>query len=359
MRGRNVAALLCGVVLSMPVIAAPGVKGGGELLILAKQTGTLNVVDPATLKVMASVPVGIDPHEVAVGQGARVAYVSNYGGGTLHTLARVDLSNDSAMQPIELGALQGPHGLYEQDGKLWFTVEGSKALARLDEATDKVDLVLGTGLERTHMIWVAPDQKHIVTSNVRSGAMSFFDAVPWHTEPPNPPVPKGLPVPNDWLQTVVKIGEGASGSEGFDISPDGKEVWVAAAKDGAVYVLDREKEMLTARLPLGLLTANRLKFTPDGKYVLVSRAKDGHVAVIDVATRQVAQQIEVGTGAVGILMEPGGRRAFVACSPDNYVVAIDLTGGAGAMKFVGKIEGLQNPDGMAWAGLRGTVASKN
>jgi hypothetical protein len=36
---------------------------------------------------------------------------------------------------------------------------------------------------------------------------------------------------------------------------------------------------------------------------------------------------------------------LVACSPDDYVVVIDL----GAMSVVGKIDAGGEPDGMAWA----------
>jgi len=40
---------------------------------------------------------------------------------------------------------------------------------RLDPAAQRVDWVLGTGQDRTHMIWVSEDEKKIVTANVASG----------------------------------------------------------------------------------------------------------------------------------------------------------------------------------------------
>ena len=44
-------------------------------------------------------------------------------------------------------------------------------------------------------------------------------------------------------------------------------------------------------------------------------------------------------------MEPGGARAFVACSPDDYVAVINLK----TREMVGKIDAGGEPDGMAWA----------
>lgn len=139
------------------------------LLVLSKQDRTLAIVDPAMLRVVDKVPVGDDPHEVIASADGRTAYVSNYGFGSLHTLAVVDLLGRKAMPSIDLGPLSGPHGLTFVAGETWFTAEGAKAVGRYDPATRKVDLILGTGQNRTHMIWVAADGQRVVTTNVSSG----------------------------------------------------------------------------------------------------------------------------------------------------------------------------------------------
>ena len=73
------------------------------LLALSKRDHTLAIIDPADLKVVATVPVGDDPHEMAASANGRTAYVSNYGFGSLHTLAVVDLTGHKPFKPIELG----------------------------------------------------------------------------------------------------------------------------------------------------------------------------------------------------------------------------------------------------------------
>jgi streptogramin lyase len=151
-------------------------SGGGNLLVLAKSDLTLSIVDPATLKVVGQVPSGPDPHEVIASADGRVAYVSNYGGGSLNTITVVDLVDRKALPPIDLGALRGPHGLVFVAGKLWFTAEGAKVVGRYDPATHAVDLVLGTGQDRTHMLFVSEDARRIVTSNVSSASMTIFES---------------------------------------------------------------------------------------------------------------------------------------------------------------------------------------
>jgi YVTN family beta-propeller protein len=52
-----------------------------------------------------------------------------------------------------------------------------------------------------------------------------------------------------------------------------------------------------------------------------------------------------GNGAAGILMQPDGARAFVACTPDDYVTIINLK----TLEVAGHIEAGKQPDGLAWA----------
>jgi YVTN family beta-propeller protein len=331
------------------------------LLILAKRDQTLAIVDPLSLKVLARVPVGADPHEVIASADGKTAYVSDYGGGSLHTLSVVDLVAQKPLPAIDLGPLGGPHGLTFVAGKTWFTAEGAKVIASYDPATRKVDWVLGTGQNRTHMIYVSPDQKRIITTNVASGSISIIEKAMQQQGPPpghppsqsaRPVSPKGPPPgpppggPRmDWNETVVKVG---NGSEGFDLSPDGKEVWVANAQDGTISIVDPMAKKVIETLAADVPGANRLKFTLDGKLVLVSLLGGPGLDFIDAATRKTIKRLQIGNGAAGILMDPDGNRAFVACSPDDDVAVIDLK----TMTVVGKIEAGQEPDGMAWAASR-------
>ena len=103
--------------------------------------------------------VGSDPHEVIASSDGKTAYVSIYGGGRYHALSVIDLVGQKAMPDIDTGPLNGPHGLAFVGGRLWFTAEGAKDIARYDPATAKIDWIMGTGQNRTHMIYITPDQR--------------------------------------------------------------------------------------------------------------------------------------------------------------------------------------------------------
>jgi YVTN family beta-propeller protein len=324
------------------------------LLVLSKKDHTLAIVDPSNLKVIARAPVGNDPHEVVASTDGKMAYVSNYGFGAYNTLATVDLVGQSALAPIDLGPLRGPHGLDFVNGKVWFTVEGAKAIGSYDPQLKKVDWVMGTGQNRTHMIFVSQDEQYIVTTNVSSGTVSFLEKTknqrpagpsPNANGSGGPPAggagPMGPPG-GDWGETVIPVGRG---SEGFDVLPDGSEIWVANSQDGTISVIDRASKKVTQTLAANVKGANRLKFTPDGKMAFISSLGGSDLVIYATSTRKEIKRVKIGSGAAGIAMQPDGARAYVACTPDNYVAVIDLK----SLEVVGKIDAGGNPDGLAWA----------
>jgi YVTN family beta-propeller protein len=333
--------VLLGTMLGATLVRAAETPANA-LLILAKHDGMLLIVDPSNLQVIARIPVGNDPHEVIASSDGKTAYASNYGFGEYNTLAVVDLVAQKALPSVDLGALRGPHGLTFVGGRTWFTAEAAKAIGSYDPATKSIDWILGTGQNRTHMIYVSQDVKLIVTTNVSSGTVSMIEK-----SAGGPPGQGGAVGGRggDWNETVVRVGKG---SEGFDVSPDGKEIWVANAGDGTVSIIDVASKQVTQTLAADVSGANRLKFTPDGKLALISTLRGPDVTVIDTGTRKTVRRISVGHGAAGIVMQPDGARAFVACSPDGYVAVINLS----SLEVAGRIQAGHDPDGLAWATRR-------
>jgi DNA-binding beta-propeller fold protein YncE len=349
--------LLCAGLALAGVLAAESTPSVA-LLVLSKGDHTLSIVDPTSLKVIASMPSGPDPHEVIGTSDGKLAFISNYGGGAYNTLTVVDLIGQKTTGTIDLGALRGPHGLDVAGGKVYFTAEGAKVIGTYDPATQKIDWVMGTGQDRTHMVWVSRDMKTIVTSNVSSATMTVLQKVERRMGPPpggpGGPPPGGAGGPGgpppgggpggtrtDWEETVIGVGHGA---EGFDVSPDEKELWAANAQDGTVSVLDLLGKKVVATLPADVRSANRLKFTPDGKRVLVSLLGGSDLVVMDVASRMTVKRLKIGRGAAGIQMAPDGKLAYVACTPDSYVAIIDLA----SLEVKGHLNAGKEPDGMTW-----------
>jgi sugar lactone lactonase YvrE len=300
------------------------------LLALSKTDHTLAIVDPASLKIVAKLPVGSDPHEVIASTDGSKAYVTIYGGGTLHEINVLDVAGQKALPTIDTRPLYGPHGIEYADGKVWFSAEGSKAVGRIDAATGKIDWVMGTGQDRTHMVYVVPGGKTVYTTNITSGTVSVLvDTMIRNRE--------------EWTHTILPTERG---SEGFDVSPDGSELWTASSENGFITILDPRRKQLVMKVDATVNGANPLKFTPDGKRVFVASLSTGELTVIEAATRKEVKRMKIGRGAAGILMDEKANRAFVACSADNYIAIIDLR----TLEVTGHLDVGGTPDGMAWAG---------
>ena len=321
-------------VLFLALAATPGWAASQrtrELLVVEKGNAErLAIIDPVRLKVLARVPAGGDPHEVIASSDGTRAYVSNYGGSgsSLHTITVIDLLTRKALPPIDVDPLHSTHGLDFAGGELYFTAETNKVVGRYDPATHRVDWIMGTGQDRSHMIMVGSDR--IFVSNPGSGTVSIIQQS---------------------RLTTVPAGKG---SEGFDVSPDGRQLWTANAGDDSVTVIDVATEKATGTFPIPVRNANRLKFTPDGRYVFISGLGDrgeraagspNNLIIVDARTHRIVKRLNLGAGAAGILMDPAGHRAFVAVSGGDELAVVDLND----FRVTGVIKGVQDPDGMAWA----------
>src|SRR4051794_16013559 len=320
--------LLCAVATAIVLtVMLAGQTTPGRLLVLNKEDATFVIVNPESGAIVGKVPVGQGPHELVASSDGKYAFASNYGSGPApgHTISMIDVAGKKELRRIDTAPLSRPHGLAFANGKLYFTAEADKKIARYDPAADKVDWTFDTGQNTTHMVLPTKDLKTIFTSNITSNSVSAIE--------------QGAG--GAWTQTVIPVGQGP---EGIDLSPDGREVWSAHWRDGGVSIIDVAAKKVTQTIPLGTKRSNRVKLTPDGKFALVSDLDAGDVVVVDAATRKEIKRIALGRQPEGVLIPPSGGRAFVAVNGDNHVAVIDLKTWA----VTKKLQTGTGPDGMAW-----------
>jgi YVTN family beta-propeller protein len=295
------------------------------LLVLNKE-GTLAIVNPANKQIVATVPVGDTPHEAVASSDGKLAFVSNYGGSTPgNSLSVIDLAAQKEIHRVDLGPLRRPHGLAYAQGKLYFTCEVNKLIGRYDPATNQLDWLLGTGQDTTHMIAVNQDVSQIYTANIGSNTITLIN----RTGAAN------------WREIAVPVGKGP---EGFDVTPDGKELWAAGSQDGSVSIIDLLTKRVTHTFNVQTKRSNRLRFTPDGQLVLISDLDAGELLALERETRKELKRIKLGKEPAGILIVPDGSRAYVAVTGDNNVAVIDLK----TLTLVDRVSAGIGPDGMAW-----------
>jgi len=102
-------------------------------------------------------------------------------------------------------------------------------------------------------------------------------------------------------------------------------------------------------LVLAMVMGLALHHTAWGRHVFAigGNAKAAALTGVPVDRVRISVYMLCGlsAGAAGILMQPDGQRAYVSCTPDDYIVVIDLK----SLTVTSKINPGKNPDGLAWA----------
>jgi len=315
----------CALVVNL---AAAQSVSPARLLVLLRDASALAIVDPVGGKVLGQVPTAKDPHEVTVSSDGKLAFVGSPTGG----ISVIDIVARKELRRLDIGPGSEPHDVRMAGGKLYFTAEGYKMIGRYDPAANKMDWLLGTGQDSTHMLVLTKDMNTIFTANRLSNSVSLIEGVA--SGPPK------------WKSTAIAVP--GKMPEGIDLSPDGREVWTATRGDGGVSIIDVLSRKVVHTMNLHMKDANRLKFTPDGRLVLISDPEGGALVVVDAATRKEVRRVKLAPEA--ILMSPDGARAYVGLRRDHSVAVVDLKTFEVTSRFsTGPGSG---PGCMAWAETR-------
>ena len=304
--------------------------GGPLVLVLNKAGASLTILDATTMEVKGTVGVGESPHEVVTSADGKTAFVANYGAQTPgSTLSVIDLAGMKEIRRVDLSPLLRPHGIQEIGGKIYFTAETNRAIARYDPGTNKVDWVMGTGQNASHMIAGSSDQKLFYTANIASDTVTAFEL-------------QNIPPAGS---RIFQIPVGKQ-PEAIDMSPDKNEVWVGLNAEGAIDIVDTTGKKVVARVELGG-RPYRVRFAPNGKRVYSTLPNSKEIVVTDAAARKEIKRLKLENAPLGIVFSRDSKTAFVTTIQQDSVIKIDLekmevttTGKTGA-----------GPDGIAVAGI--------
>jgi YVTN family beta-propeller protein len=300
------------------------------LVALNKADNTLAIIDPIEMKVVTRIATGDGPHEVVLSDDGRTAYVANYGAQQPgSTISVIDTLSGKELRRVDLAPLMRPHGLQMIGGKLYFTAETNRVIARYDPSANKVDWLMGTGQNGSHMVVGSADQKRFYTANIGSDSITSFEF--------QGPPPAGSKV------THVAIGKQP---EAIDLSPDGKEIWAGLNAEGAIDVVDTATNKFKEKVNIGG-RPYRVRFTPDGKYVVNSMVASKELLIIDAATKKEVKRIKLESVPLGIAFSADGKVAFVSAVDPDAVLKLDL----GSGQVLGRVETGKAPDGIAVAGM--------
>lgn len=327
-------------------VAAPSTALDGTLLVANRAGGSITLFDLATGIEIARIPIGlVIPHEVHVSPDGRFALTTEYGleDNRGRHIVLIDVASAEVVTRIDLGPNSRPHtALFLPDSRhAVATMQDSNQLALVDLDRETVVQTYPTGGREGHMVRLSPDgSRAYVTSRGDIGTLSVI-----FLNEERPPV-------------VIATGLGA---EGLDVTPDGREVWVANRGETSISVIDSQSLEIVATLDSRPF-AGRIEMGPDG-YAIVPNGGRGsrvpqYLRLWDVEARRMITEVplrdgEPQGGNFGVLIH--GGMVFTS-DPNAGTIQVfrlaDLTD-----RRVLMVDH-DAPDGMAWSPVRVRVMTK-
>ncbi|WP_051839657.1 beta-propeller fold lactonase family protein [Streptomyces sp. NRRL F-5126] len=225
------------------------------------KSDTVSVIDPATYKVIATLPVGHEPQHVVPSWDLKTLWVNNDLG---NSLTPIDPATGKAGHPVPV---HDPYNLYFTPNGKYAVVMASKdrRLVFRDAHTMKVVKSVPAGCGGVNHADFSPDGRYFIVSCEFSGDL--------------------LKVDTARMEVVARQKLPMAGAKPQDvkISPDGRTWYVADMVAGGVWILNGD----TFGRPHLLRTgkgAHGLYVSRDSRRLFVSNRGEGSISVLDLAT---------------------------------------------------------------------------
>lgn len=174
--------------------------------------------------------------------------------------------------------------------------------------------------KRPRGIHASPDGTAIYVA--LSGSPPAPPGVDESTLPPPDKDADGIGVFDVATNKLVRMLKAGSDPENFDISHDGKTLYVSNEDASGVSFIDIASGTLTKTIKTGE-EPEGVTVTPDGKLIYSTAEGDGTISVIDPAAGTLLKTFKVGRRPRNIVFMPDGKRAYVNAENDGSIVLID------------------------------------
>lgn len=203
--------------------------------------------------------------------------------------------------------------------RIYITNEISGDLSVIDSNTMEVVSTIPLG-KRPRGIHPSPDGKTIYVA--LSGSPPAPPGVDESTLPPPDRTADGIGVFDVATNKLVKLLKGGPDPENFDVSFDGKTIYVSNEDASGVSFIDVASGTLTKTIKTGE-EPEGVKLTPDGKLIYSTAEGDGTVSVIDPVAGTLLTTFKVGHRPRNVVFMPDGKHAYVNTENDGAIVYLD------------------------------------
>ncbi|KOV90257.1 beta-propeller fold lactonase family protein [Streptomyces sp. NRRL B-3648] len=286
---------------------------------------TVTVIDPATRKVVETIPVGRQPQHVVPSWDLRTLWVNNDLG---NSLTPIDPRTGRAGKPV---AVHDPYNLYfTPDGKYAVVMASmDRELVFRDAHTMKVVKTVPVTCYGVNHADFSVDGRYFIVSCEFSGEILKVDTarmkvVAQEKLPLRGAMPQDVKIAPDgklfyiadmmanglWILdgdrfTRPRFLATGKGAHGLYVSRDSREMYVSNRGEGTISVFDFTQDRLTRKWHLpGGGSPDMGGVSADGKVLWLSGRYNAEVYAIDTRTGALVARIKVGSGPHGLAVYP-------------------------------------------------------
>jgi YVTN family beta-propeller protein len=133
----------------------------------------------------------------------------------------------------------------------------------------------------------------------------------------------GIAIVDTEARKLVKVIAAGSDPEQFDLSADGKRLFVSNEDIGRATVVDIESGRVVKSIPVGD-EPEGVAVSPDGRWALVTSESDHSVAIIDTNTLEIVRTVEVGQRPRDIAFTPDSATAYISGEFDASLYRVSV-----------------------------------
>ncbi|BEP14010.1 hypothetical protein acdb102_23210 [Acidothermaceae bacterium B102] len=302
----------------------PNGSSEDRLLVITQEASSVELRDASSLRPLAHLKVRAMPHEVAVNQHTRLAYLCisyedgfyNHYNKASHYLEIVDVDTLDHVRSIDLSPHWGPHGisLSPDLSKAFVTCEsnGGEVIV-VDLGQEKVISSVSVGAHGPHWMTMVPDGTKIFTANKEDAFVTVVDVA---------------------SMTAVDRIQTPHGTEQIATAPDGARVYIASQRSPELYIVSAHDHRVEQTIELDD-GPGAVCVTPDGRFVLFTSfnftyweqppvLRPGFFQVLDTASLDLGPRVPVGRFPLNVVASADSHAAYVSNYKDNSVSIVDL-----------------------------------
>ena len=261
--------------------------GGRRLFATIEGEKTLKTIETTTGEILDTIPMTGRPNECAATPDGR------YVGVPIRDADSVDIVDTRLKKVVKILPIKTPHNCFNagNNHEMYVSSMGSDEIDVIDLRTMEYSARIPTGgIPRPYS--VSNDEKTLYSALTNLHGFVIAD-IPGRKViervelPPAPPLACPLEVNTP--------------THGLALTPDGRQLWITSLADGGVYVYDLAHKKTSPMIHVGKCP-NWIAFSPDGKYCAVSNSDSNDCSIIDTHTQREVARVKVGKGPKRVLV---------------------------------------------------------